>query len=140
MLKGDAECNHAHLSKLLNSKIVYVQDESALKKLEEIKADVLDFLKSDHRYEKAKEALKNAILEEGTKREEEDEKLNVKIEDERKRAEAAEKALHDADQDTSKDYVLSVRANGEYNLVIDSNDGDEAKAIRIKIDGNYGEI
>ena len=62
MLKGDAECNHAHLSKLLNSKIVYVQDESALKKLEEIKADVLDFLKSDNRYEKAREALKNAKL------------------------------------------------------------------------------
>ena len=88
----------------------------------------------------AEEALKNAILEEGTKREEEDEKLNKKIEDERKRAEAAEKALHDADQDTLKDYVLSVKADGEYNLVIDSNDGDNAKAIRIKIDGNYGEI
>ena len=92
------------------------------------------------RAEAAEEALEEAILEEGAKREEEDEKLNVKIEDERKRAEAAEKALHDADQDTSKDYVLSVKADGEYNLVIDSNDGDNAKAIRIKIDGNYGEI
>ena len=92
------------------------------------------------RAEAAEEALEEAILEEGAKREEEDEKLNVKIEDERKRAEAAEKALHDADQNTSKDYVLSVKANGEYNLVIDSNDGDNAKAIRIKIDGNYGEI
>ena len=92
------------------------------------------------RAEAAEEALEEAILEEGAKREEEDEKLNVKIEDERKRAEAAEKALHDADQNTSKDYVLSVKADGEYNLVIDSNDGDNAKAIRIKIDGNYGEI
>ena len=92
------------------------------------------------RAKKAEKALEDAILEEGTKREEEDEKLNVKIEDERKRAEAAEKALHDADQNTSKDYVLSVKADGEYNLVIDSNDGDNAKAIRIKIDGNYGEI
>lgn len=92
------------------------------------------------RAEAAEEALGEAILEEGAKREEEDEKLNVKIEDERKRAEAAEKALYDADQDTSKDYVLSVKADGEYNLVIDSNDGDNAKAIRIKIDGNYGEI
>ena len=92
------------------------------------------------RAQDAEKALEEAILEEGTKREEEDEKLNKKIEDERKRAEAAEKALHDADQNTSKDYVLSVKANGEYNLVIDSNDGDNAKAIRIKIDGNYGEI
>ena len=92
------------------------------------------------RAQDAEKALEEAILEEGAKREEEDEKLNVKIEDERKRAEAAEKALHDADQNTSKDYVLSVKADGEYNLVIDSNDGDNAKAIRIKIDGNYGEI
>ena len=92
------------------------------------------------RAKKAEKALEEAILEEGTKREEEDEKLNVKIEDEKTRAEAAEKALYDADQDTSKDYVLSVKADGEYNLVIDSNDGDNAKAIRIKIDGNYGEI
>ena len=92
------------------------------------------------RAQDAEKALEDAILEEGAKREEEDEKLNVKIEDEKTRAEAAEKALHDADQDTSKDYVLSVKADGEYNLVIDSNDGDNAKAIRIKIDGNYGEI
>ena len=92
------------------------------------------------RAEAAEEALEEAILEEGAKREEEDTKLYGKIEDERKRAEAAEKALHDADQDTSKDYVLSVKADGEYNLVIESNDDDNAKAIRIKIDGNYGEI
>ena len=88
----------------------------------------------------AEEALKNAILEEGTKREEEDAKLNKKIDAEIERAKEAEKALRDADQNTSKDYVLSVKADGEYNLVIDSNDGDNAKAIRIKIDGNYGEI
>lgn len=92
------------------------------------------------RAKEAEEALEEAIIEEGAKREEEDAKLYGKIEDERKRAEEAEKALHDADQDTSKDYVLSVKADGEYNLVIDSNDGDNAKAIRIKIDGNYGEI
>ena len=89
---------------------------------------------------KAEKALEDAILEEGTKREEEDAKLNKKIDDEIERAKEAEKALRDADQDTSKDYVLSVKADGEYNLVIDSNDGDNAKAIRIKIDGNYGEI
>lgn len=92
------------------------------------------------RAKKAEKALEEAILEEGTKREEEDAKLNKKIDDEIERAKAAEKALYDADQDTSKDYVLSVKADGEYNLVIDSNDGDNAKAIRIKIDGNYGEI
>ena len=92
------------------------------------------------RAKKAEKALEDAILEEGAKREEEDAKLNDKIDAEIARAKEAEKALHDADQDTSKDYVLSVKADGEYNLVIDSNDGDNAKAIRIKIDGNYGEI
>ena len=92
------------------------------------------------RAEKAEKALEDAILEEGAKREEEDAKLNDKIDAEIARAKEAEKALRDADQDTSKDYVLSVKADGEYNLVIDSNDGDNAKAIRIKIDGNYGEI
>ena len=92
------------------------------------------------RAKKAEKALEDAILEEGAKREEEDAKLNVKIDAEIERAKAAEKALHDADQNTSKDYVLSVKTDGEYNLVIDSNDGDNAKAIRIKIDGNYGEI
>ena len=88
----------------------------------------------------AEEALEEAILEEGAKREEEDAKLKNKIDAEIERAKEAEKALQDADQDTSKDYVLSVKADGEYNLVIGSNDGDNAKAIRIKIDGNYGEI
>ena len=92
------------------------------------------------RAKKAEKALEDAILEEGAKREEEDAKLNKKIDDEIERAKEAEKALHDADQNTSKEYVLSVKADGEYNLVIDSNDGDNAKAIRIKIDGNYGEI
>ena len=92
------------------------------------------------RAQDAEKALEEAILEEGAKREEEDAKLNKKIDDEIERAKEAEKALHDADQNTSKDYVLSVKADGEYNLVIDSNDGDNAKAIRIKIDGNYGEI
>ena len=87
------------------------------------------------RAKKAEKALEDAILEE-----EEDAKLNDKIDAEIARAKEAEKALHDADQNTSKDYVLSVKADGEYNLVIDSNDGDNAKAIRIKIDGNYGEI
>ena len=99
--------------------------------------------KIDAEIERANEAeriLEEAILEEAAKRKEEDSKLNDKIDAEIERAKEAEKALDDADQDTSKDYVLSVRANGEYNLVIDSNDGDEAKAIRIKIDGNYGEI
>ena len=92
------------------------------------------------RAKEAEKALEDAILEEGAKREEEDAKLNKKIDAEIERAKEAEKALRDADQNTSKDYVLSVKADGEYNLVIDSNDGDNAKAIRIKIDGNYGEI
>ena len=37
MLENDAQCDHAHLSKLFNSIIVYCKDKSALKRLDEIR-------------------------------------------------------------------------------------------------------
>lgn len=62
MIEGDAECNHAHLSKLMDSKIVYVKDENAIKKLNELKSKVTNLLYSEERYEKAEAALKNAKI------------------------------------------------------------------------------
>ena len=56
MLEGDAQCNHAHLSKLFDSMIVYCKDQSALKKLDEIKRKAAEFLASDKRYDKANNA------------------------------------------------------------------------------------
>lgn len=56
MLERDAHCNYAHLSKLFDSKIVYCKDQSALKKLDEIKRKAAELLASDKRYDKADNA------------------------------------------------------------------------------------
>ena len=59
-LEWDADCNHAHLSKLLDSKIVYVKDEQAVDRLEELKKKAKALLESEERYEKAMEAFNRA--------------------------------------------------------------------------------
>lgn len=59
-LEYEAECNNAHLSKLLNSKIVYVNDEDALAKLESLQKKALAILSSDERFTKANNLLNNA--------------------------------------------------------------------------------
>ena len=56
MLEGDAQCNHAHLSKLFDSMIVYCKDQSALKKLDEKKRKAAEILASEKRYDKADNA------------------------------------------------------------------------------------
>ena len=56
MLERDAQCNHAHLSKLFDSMIVYCKDQNALKKLDEMKRKAAELLASDKRYEKADNA------------------------------------------------------------------------------------
>ena len=56
MLEGDAQCNHAHLSKLFDSMIVYCKDKGSLKKLDEIKRKAAELLASDKRYDKADNA------------------------------------------------------------------------------------
>ena len=53
MLESDAQCNHAHLSKLFDSVIVYCKDKSSLKRLDEIRKDAAGLLASDRRYDKA---------------------------------------------------------------------------------------
>lgn len=50
MLKEDAKCNHAHLSKLLDSKIVYINDQTALQKLYELRSKANGILSSDDRF------------------------------------------------------------------------------------------
>ena len=56
MLEGDAQCNHAQLSKLFDSMIVYCKDQSAIKKLDEMKRKAAEILASDKRYDKANNA------------------------------------------------------------------------------------
>ena len=42
MLEKDAQCGHAHLSKLFDTVIVYCKDKSALKRLDEIRRKAAD--------------------------------------------------------------------------------------------------
>lgn len=60
MLENDAQCGHAHLSKLFDSMIVYCKDKSALKRLDEIRSKAAELLASDKRYEKADQAYSDA--------------------------------------------------------------------------------
>ena len=60
MLEKDAQCDHAHLSKLFDSVIVCCKDKSALKRLDEIRRKAAELLASDRRYEKADQAYSNA--------------------------------------------------------------------------------
>ena len=60
MLEGEAECEHAHLSKLMDSKILYVCDEAAPERLEGLKRKAADILSSETRFEKAQAAWDNA--------------------------------------------------------------------------------
>lgn len=56
MLEADAQCSHAHLSKLFDAKIVYCKDQGALKRLNGIKGKAAELLASDERYDKADNA------------------------------------------------------------------------------------
>ena len=60
MLENDAQCGHAHLSKLFDTVIVYCKDKSALKRLDEIRRKAAELLASDQRYEKADQAYGDA--------------------------------------------------------------------------------
>lgn len=60
MLETDAQCNHAHLSKLFDSKIVYCKEQSALARLEALQRKAAELLASDKRYDKAAHAYGEA--------------------------------------------------------------------------------
>ena len=60
MLEEDAQCSHAHLSKLFDSRIVYCKDKSALERLDEIRRKAAELLASDRRYEKAEQVYSDA--------------------------------------------------------------------------------
>ncbi len=60
MLENDAQCEHAHLSKLFDSVIVYCKDKSVLKRLDGIRRKAAKLLASNRRYEKADQAYGDA--------------------------------------------------------------------------------
>ena len=59
-LKWDAGCHHAQLSKLMDSRIVYVKDQDALDALNELREQTKSFLQSDERFERVNELLQKA--------------------------------------------------------------------------------
>ena len=61
-LRYDAECHHAHLSKLLDSQIVYVKHQDAYDKLCALRTQAKQFLVSDGRFQRVKEAINNAKI------------------------------------------------------------------------------
>ena len=60
MLEEDAKCNHAHLSKLLDSSLVYIKDQSAVQRIEKLREKARNLLASDERYKKAQAAFDSA--------------------------------------------------------------------------------
>lgn len=70
-LRYDAECRHAHLSKLLDSRIVYVKNQDAYEELCALREQAKKLLESEERFrrvyelvDKAKTAYANACLRE----------------------------------------------------------------------------
>ena len=61
-LRHDAECHHAHLSKLMDSKIVYVKNQDAYNELCKLRDKVVLFLKSEERFFRVKELLDKAKI------------------------------------------------------------------------------
>ena len=55
MLEEDAKCGHAHLSKLMDSEIVYVRAESVTEGLEKLKEEVRGILGSDRRFDSVRD-------------------------------------------------------------------------------------
>lgn len=61
-LRYDAECHHAHLSKLMDSQIVYVKNQDAYNELCTLRAQAKQFLESTGRFQRANEALDKAKI------------------------------------------------------------------------------
>ena len=59
-LKYDAECHHAQISKLMDSKIVYVKKQEALDELHRLREQAKAFLKSEDRFERVNELIEKA--------------------------------------------------------------------------------
>lgn len=59
-LKFDAECHHAQLSKLMDSKIVYIENQEAYEKLCKLREQTKCFLASEERMQRVNELLEKA--------------------------------------------------------------------------------
>ncbi len=55
MLAEDAECHHAHISKLMDSEIVYTANTAVTERLNQLKEKVNDILKTEKRFQQVNE-------------------------------------------------------------------------------------
>ena len=89
----------------------------------------------------ADEELWEALSAETEARIAEDERLDQKIDDEIERATAREDEIDGQLIDWSKNpFYLSASTEGDYNMVLETKDGNEEHFIKIKFDGNFGRI
>lgn len=61
MLEDDAECRHAYLSKLMDSRIIYVREEAALQRLNTLRERAAAILGSDARFERVESIVRQII-------------------------------------------------------------------------------
>ena len=61
-LRGDAECRHAQISKLMDSEIVYIKNQQAYEELLNLREQAKAFLQSDERFERVEEQIKQAKI------------------------------------------------------------------------------
>ena len=59
-LRYDAECHHAHISKLMDSQIVYVNNQEAYMELLQLRRQAKQFLESEERFQRANELVDKA--------------------------------------------------------------------------------
>jgi hypothetical protein len=59
-LRYDAECHHAHISKLMDSQIVYVNDQEAYQELLQLRRQAKKFLESEERFQRVNELVNKA--------------------------------------------------------------------------------
>ena len=59
-LRYDAECHHAHISKLMDSQIVYVNNQEAYQELLQLRRQAKQFLESEERFQRANELVNKA--------------------------------------------------------------------------------
>ena len=61
MAEADARCEHAHLSRLLDARIVCIRDPDAAVRLENLREKAKACLSSDERFDRANDALQAAV-------------------------------------------------------------------------------
>ena len=95
------------------------------------------------RAEEAEAALDQKIEDEIERATEREDEIELKLDEEIERAKATEDEISGLTIDTSEDYkfkVSTLPSESEYNLILKSKDGIDEHFIKIKFDGNFGEI